>query len=54
MTKSQHARAIFFGRISWHIVMALPIEWCPLWLIASAGFYAYDDGWETYQARLKT
>jgi hypothetical protein len=51
MTEAQYNRAIFFGRISWWIVMTLPIGWATPRLMASAGFYAYDEGYEAYRLR---
>jgi hypothetical protein len=51
MTRRQYARKLFAGRIAYWIAMRLPNSLCPMWLIASAGFYAHDEGYESYVRR---
>lgn len=54
MSKAEWRVRMAFGWVAFQIVMAIPVELSPLWLIAHAGFYAHDDGYENFIARVRS
>lgn len=55
MTEQEYRRRMFWGRLAYWLFMALPtfipFRWTrPLW--APSGFYAHDDGYAAYVARV--
>lgn len=57
MTRNQYRMRLALGWACFHTLMRLPL--LPIkyravqWLISWAGFYAHDDGYENYCARVQ-
>jgi hypothetical protein len=57
MTHAQWRRDMFWGRLAYWIVLAMPDRMVGtrfgLWFVRHAGFYAYDTGYDEYVWRAK-
>lgn len=54
MTKIEWRVRMALGWMAFRIVMALPVRLSPLWLVAHAGFYAHDNGYENFIDRVRS